>query len=290
MQALEAQPHAEAMAGMQIWWRLTSFGDSGLLLSCAILAALWLLMAPSSRRLGGWWLGAVVLDASVVALSKLLFLGWNVYPKWLNFTGLSGDCAMAFLCWPVVGAFITARAPSRRRALFIGAGAVLGVIVAVSRVLLHAHTLTEALLGSAWGASLAAAFLWVTRRHPLTLPAGSPWMPLAALVLLLFVYGRGFSFEPVLGWAAKRISGHTYIYRRADYGVRDYRHPGVYLRFPRRLLKAAGVLAERAPARHHAACHAFRAETPGRNLRGHLGPGGLEPCDFRYSADGADAV
>lgn len=202
---------------MHIWWQLTSFGDNSILLPCAILVAVWLLTMHGTRQTGWWWLGAVVVAAAVVALSKVLFLAWNLYPPGFDFTGLSGDCTMAFLCWPVVGAFITARAPRGWRALMIGTGVFLGVIVAVSRVLLHGHTVMEVLLGSVWGMLLCVVFLYVTRGR-LTVSTTDTWVPLAALALLLIVYGHGHSYNRVLGWAALRMSGHTSVYRRSDPG------------------------------------------------------------------------
>lgn len=202
-------------ANSHLWWLLTAFGDSSILLPGALLAGVWLLIVPGTRRTGGGWLAAVVLAAAVVALSKMLFLGWNLYPRQLDFTGLSGDCTLAFLCWPVVGAFVSTRASRLWRALLIAAGVLLGVIVAISRVWLHAHTPVEVLLGSAWGLLLAAAFLYA-RRGRLTLPRMDTWLPLAALALLLVVFAGGHSYNRVLGWAALRMSGHTAVYRRAE--------------------------------------------------------------------------
>lgn len=181
---------------------------------CAIAAALWLLMAPETRRVGWLWLAVVVLDAVVVAVSKLLFLGWDVYPSGLNFTGLSGDGAMAFLCWPVAGALLTARSAPHWRRLTIAAGVMLGLIIAVSRVLLRAHTVTEVLLGSVWGVLLAAAFLWSVRHRPLSVPPGGAGMALAALVIVLIVYGHAHSYNRALEWMAVQMSGHPFVYRR----------------------------------------------------------------------------
>jgi hypothetical protein len=183
-------------------------------LPLAIAGVLWLLTAPETRRVGWLWLAAVVLDAVVVAISKLLFLGWDIYPPGLNFTGLSGDAAMAFLCWPVAGAMTTSRAAPHWHRLTIGVGLILGVIVAASRVLLRAHTLTEVLFGSVWGAFLAAAFLWAVRHRPLTVPSGNVWIPLVALALVLMVCGHTLSYNRALAWIAIRMSGHTSVYRR----------------------------------------------------------------------------
>jgi membrane-associated phospholipid phosphatase len=248
---------------MQIWWRLTSFGDSTILLPCAILGGLWLLMVPATRRTGWLWLGLVVLGAAVVALSKVAFLAWNVYPPAMNFTGLSGDCALAFLCWPVAGAFLAARSRTDWRTRLIAIGMLLGVIIAVSRVLLRAHTIIEVLLGSVWGILLAAAFLWLTRRRPLAIPGGAAWVPLAALALLLIVYGHGHSFNRVLGWAALRVSGHTSVYRRGEAPSPDNRRDRFYGGLPKPLCGARPL-----PAGYGLVVFAYHADSRLPNPRG----------------------
>ena len=199
-----------------IWWRLTALGDSAVLLPCALLMAVWLLALPATRRSGWLWLLVVVLDAGGVALTKVLYMGWGLHPPGLDFIGLSGHSALSFLMWPVVGMLVVSGARTRLRILMVTLGALLALAVTVSRVMLHAHSPSEALLGGLWGALLAALFFWVTR-HARHLTGARSWIALSLILpLLLVTYGQTFPSNRVLGWTAMRLSGHTFIYTRRE--------------------------------------------------------------------------
>ena len=203
------------MVSRHDWWQLTAFGDSAVLLPMALLIAVWLLARPATRRAGWLWLGLVLADAGTVALSKLLYMGWGLHPPGLDFVGLSGHSAMSFLLWPVVGALVTARVRAPWRALAIAAGALLALAVTGSRLVLDAHTPSEAALGALWGALLAGVFLGLERR-PGQLPAAGGWIALSLLLPLLLTYGQTFPSNRILAWVALRVSGHEHIYTRAD--------------------------------------------------------------------------
>jgi len=91
------------------WWRLTAFGDSTSILPLAALLAIWLCARPESRRAGWLLVATVLIDGGVVAASKVLYMAWGVHPPGLDFIGLSGHSAMAFLFWPVLGAVVAAQ-------------------------------------------------------------------------------------------------------------------------------------------------------------------------------------
>ena len=104
------------------------------------------------------------------------------------------------------------------RAGAIAAVALLALAVAVSRLVLHAHTPSEAVLGGLWGALLAAIFLWLTR-WPVAAPAEGRWIALSLLLPLVAAYGQTFPSNPLLGWVALRLSGHRAIYTRRELEV-----------------------------------------------------------------------
>jgi len=203
----------------EVWWHLTALGDSAVLLPCALLIAVWLLALPATRRSGWLWLLVVLLDAGVVAVSKILYMGWGLHPPGLDFIGLSGHSALSFLVWPVVGMLVVSGARTRLRILMVTLGALLALAVTVSRVMLHAHSPSEALLGGLWGALLAALFFGLTR-HARHLTGARSWIALSLIVpLLLVTYGQTFPSNRVLGWVAMQASGHTFIYTRGALGM-----------------------------------------------------------------------
>jgi len=203
----------------EYWWHLTALGDSAVLLPCALLIAVWLLISPATRRTGWLWLLAVVLDAGVVAVSKILYMGWKLHPPGLDFTGLSGHSALSFLVWPAVAMLAAGGAGPRLRNLLILLCVLLALAVTISRVILHAHSPSEALLGGLWGALLAALFFWSSRprvRHP---AVARSWIALSLILpLLLVTYGQTFPSNRMLAWVALRVSGHSFIYTRSDLG------------------------------------------------------------------------
>ena len=86
---------------MRFWESITAFGDSGVLLPAAALISLWLVSARQARLAARWCL-TVAFVGTTVALSKLLFMGWCLGLRSLDFTGLSGHAAMAGVVLPVL--------------------------------------------------------------------------------------------------------------------------------------------------------------------------------------------
>ncbi len=198
------------------WKILTALGDGALLLPCALMVLIWLLAMPTTRRTGWLWLLAVFADGGVVALTKVLYMGWRLYPPGLDFTGLSGDSAMSFLFWPMMGALMAGQRRPKLRVVTVALGGCLALGITISRVLLHYHSLSEAILGSFWGALLTAVFLTLTWRHPAVAPAIRVGMTVSVLLLAFVTYTHGFPSKRLLTWAALRASRHTIVYTRCN--------------------------------------------------------------------------
>lgn len=197
----------------EFWWRFTAFGDSTSVLPLAILLAVWLFTRRESRRSAWLLVVAVLLTGGGVAASKVLYMAWAVHPPGLDFIGLSGHSAMAFLFWPVLGALAAAqwRLP---RWVGIAAGAALSAGVAGSRLALHVHSPSEVLLGSLWGAAVAAGYLWLMR-DTASIPRQYGRLLLFALAPPLLL-ARQFSFpsNQILAYTAEQLAGHAAIYAR----------------------------------------------------------------------------
>jgi hypothetical protein len=144
-------------------------------------------------------------------------MGWGLHPPGWDFIGLSGHSAMAFLFWPVVGAF-AAEQSNLPRWPGVAAGAALAVGVAASRLVLQVHSPSEVLLGSLWGALIASLYLWRTRSL-LTAPVRHRhgWLLLLALVPpLLLARQLGFPSNRILVYTARQLTGHSVVFTRSD--------------------------------------------------------------------------
>lgn len=212
--------------GMEsLWVHVTDLGDSAALLPLALVIFLWL--GLQSWRIAALWAGLFGLDGAVVALSKILYMGWGLHPAGWNFTGLSGHSALSMMVWPTIGMLL---AVGRRRFWRLAlplAGAVLSAAIVVSRLSIDVHTPPEAALGALWGGVLALAFLyfsWNEARHGLSRPG--LLLPLALILPLALTYGQIFPSTPLLEDVACRLSGHAQPYTRSDLERQLGQYPG----------------------------------------------------------------
>lgn len=189
----------------QLWLQVTALGDSSVILPCMGLMALWLLFDACTHALAWRWLVLAAGVAMLVITSKLVFMVWGVSLPGLDFTGLSGHAAMAALVWPCLFALLAGKSGTGWRVGSAVLGLLLAAAVAWSRVVLHAHSVSEVVLGGLTGAACALWWLW---RHG---PAWRlPWSPLVALLPLLlilpFVYGRRFPSQDIVVTVAKHLA------------------------------------------------------------------------------------
>ena len=198
----------------RFWHGLTQAGDSALMLPLIIWIALWLLLQPIARRPGARWLIAVAAAAGLTCLTKLAFMGWGVGIAALDFTGLSGHGTLALLVWPSLGVLLAQRAGRWVRAMAYLPGLLLGLAVALSRVVLHAHSTAEAVLGALAG---IAASAWFVYRPPQARSSIRSVLLLAAgaAVITVICYGHAFPSQGILKHIALTISGRSEVFKRA---------------------------------------------------------------------------
>ncbi len=181
-------PDSSAQAAA--WHALTRLGEAQILLPAMLLAAGWLAWR-GAPRLALAWLGASGLAAVITTASKVAFLGYGIGWAALDFTGFSGHAMFAAAVLPLLLQLAAGRAGSgapggsvaraRPRGPHNGlaAGFVLAGAVAVSRVMVGAHSWSEALAGFALGAAASALAL----RGAGALPPlrSARWVPAALL-------------------------------------------------------------------------------------------------------------
>ena len=198
----------------KFWPVITHLGSAGLMLPVAAMtvAGLWF----SGRRAAlVAWLAALIGGAALVLATKLAFMGWGIGSAALDFTGISGHTMLASSILPAWLGWLLARYGQRFSAPGLILGLLLGALVAVSRVVLGAHSISEVLFGWLVGAAVTFA-TWRALAGPLR------WSPLSLLALLplsLTFDGAAANYLPAYHWeqrVAIWLSGRATPYTRAD--------------------------------------------------------------------------
>lgn len=197
------------------WWHtITYLGDSALTVPGACIVAAWLLIN------GAWalalrWLFAFGAAMSLVVVSKLLFMGWDVYPAVLDFTGMSGHTASATMLYTTM-AVLLARGYSRRTQWsWLGLSVLLVTCIAISRFVVKAHSESEILSGLLTG---ALASWWFARHVTAYTQQRLRWRYALLLLAALLYGGNGQRPAPTQGMLhviAMHISGHDFVYMRS---------------------------------------------------------------------------
>lgn len=202
---------------MQYWHVLTRLGEAQILLPLALLCMLLDIREVHTRAQALRWAGVLLTAAGVTTLTKLAFIGCGIGSRAWDFTGISGHALFAAAVYPV--AFDTARAGAspqgRWRWLAVACGAVLALVIGISRVEVGAHSPSEVAVGLVLGGAVAAAGL--------ARPAAMGWRltPLygvgAALWLMLMpIHSPASPTHELVTRLALRLSGHSQPCTRAD--------------------------------------------------------------------------
>ena len=199
------------------WWNGISFAaDMSVMGPAGVAIALWLLVSRQWRLVLSWslWYGG---GLALVVLSKLAFMSWGVGSSALDFTGFSGHAMRAGAVFPVLMYVLLQRTEPRWRHAGVLVGVAFAVLVAISRVIVHAHSVSEAVSGCVLGLALALGFMWNARGAVNF--AVSHALALASLVLMVAL---SFKAEPMPTeqWLQKLaivLSGHERVFSREDW-------------------------------------------------------------------------
>lgn len=206
-----------------LWFLITSLGGAGVTLPLAIAIALWLALGYTWRIAAGW-LVLLGVAIGVVTMTKVAFLGWGVGVRELNFTGLSGHAALSTAVYPVALFLMLLPAQPKIRALGVALGLATGIVVGLSRVVVEAHSPSEAITGCLVGAVTALMFVrWAWDAEPGRLSA----TPVAVSLLTLTIALHGVHV-PTQRWVthiALKVSGHERPYIRARWKAGRYDQP-----------------------------------------------------------------
>lgn len=201
------------------WQFISFFGDSTVLLPSAALLLIVLLLRKPSQILAWQWGLLFAVTGAVVSVSKLAFMGWGLGIRDMDFTGFSGHSALSAAFWPVFLWLLAARLNSGMRMLFVIVGYALALLVAVSRLEINAHSVSEVIAGVLLGAGASALFLLFQKRFPHRGEVKLSWGAVASLVLIpamLLHTGVKAPTQSMLGEIAVALGPLDKPFTRAD--------------------------------------------------------------------------
>jgi hypothetical protein len=143
---------------MMLWMALTALGGVTVTGPLGVAVAVWLL-AGRSWRLSLNWMVLFCGGMALVVITKLLWYGWGIGIEAWQFSGLSGHAMRATAVYPVVFFLAFRNMQPLYANLGTAAGVLLAFLISYSRLPVHAHSVSEVVLGGAVGYAVAAGFI-----------------------------------------------------------------------------------------------------------------------------------
>ncbi|HAT33935.1 MAG TPA: membrane-associated phospholipid phosphatase [Janthinobacterium sp.] len=182
-----------------------------------VAIALWL-AAGKCWRLALNWCLLFGGGMAVVVLTKVAFIGWGIGVSSVELAGFSGHAMRAAAIFPVAFFVLLKNAGPRARVAGVAAGVVLAVLIAIARVVVHAHSVSEVVTGCLLGLAVAFAFIWHARAVREVVVS----RVLIALSLCGLLFTPTVEPVPTEQWMqqlALYLSGHERPFQRGDWKV-----------------------------------------------------------------------
>jgi membrane-associated phospholipid phosphatase len=194
------------------WTHITSFGDAYVTFPAAIVITVWL-FTGRAWRMSWWWCLLFTLGISLVVATKLAFIGWGIGIRSLDFTGFSGHAMRAAAIIPVMIYLMLQKSSATMRATGVMLGLAYVILIAISRVILHTHSVSEAIAGLVLGCIVSFGFIWISNTLPK--PKLNRWLIAFCLpVLFATSYSEPAPTQKWMTDVALYLSGHDKPYTR----------------------------------------------------------------------------
>ncbi|CAN7568795.1 phosphatase PAP2 family protein [Duganella sp. LjRoot269] len=198
---------------MMMWWHsLSVVGSLAVTGPIGVAIAVWL-MAGKSWRLTAAWVLLFGAGMALVVATKIAFIGWGIGVQSVEFGGFSGHAMRAAAVFPVAGFLALRSSPPAARQWATAAGVLLAVLIAISRVRVHEHSISEAVCGCLLGLAVAAAFIWYAGAEE-HMAMSRVLVMLCLPILLVAPRAEPVPAERWITHAALYLSGHDRPYTR----------------------------------------------------------------------------
>lgn len=194
------------------WTKITMFGDTVVMMPAAAAIIIWL-VAGRAWRMAFWWGLLFTTGLFVVVATKIAFIGWGIGIDALDFTGISGHSMRATAVLPVIFYLLLQKSSPPVRTSGVAMGLALGMLIGVSRIALHTHSVSEVVAGAVLGSSISVGFIRISDSLPK--PALNRWL-IAFSLLALFPtsYAEPAPTNHWVNAVALYLSGHDKPYVR----------------------------------------------------------------------------
>jgi len=201
---------------MNYWFLITSIGSSLVTIPIAVTIAAWLL-ASREWKMAFYWCFLFGLAMLLVLATKIAFVGWGVGIESLDFTGISGHAARSAAVFPLLFYFGLQPAPRKIFSWPLCLGVALGLLIAISRVMVNAHSSSEIIAGWLLGSSVSFGFLISMSKHYVLI--SRRWLLLCSLIFLFVSpIAKPVPTESLIIKTALFLSGHHAPNTRAMWG------------------------------------------------------------------------
>lgn len=190
---------------------IIDIGHTAVMIPLAGTIAAWL-VTNREWKLAFCWSFMFASGLSIVALSKIAFLGWGVEMQFMDFKALSGHAFRATVVLPTLFYVALQDTSIRWRRTGLLLGSVLSITVALLLIIFNFHTPSEVIITCFFGAIIDVVFI----RFAKTLHRAndSPWaMPVSIITFIVIHSLKPSLINPRLVDVALFLSGREYPYQ-----------------------------------------------------------------------------
>ncbi len=166
------------------------------------------------------WTLLLFLGMCLVTVSKIAFIGWGIGNQTLDFTGFSGHAMRAAAIFPVLGFLIFQKYSRSMQTFAVLFCTALSVMIAFSRFMLQAHSISEVISGWCLGAAISLYFIDTLQREHAPSPSSFLFALWLSIWLLPFAFITQLDPTPTQRWLVDislKLSGHSQAFVRENW-------------------------------------------------------------------------
>jgi hypothetical protein len=187
---------------MMSWKLIIDIGHTAVMLPLAAAIAAWLLAGRASKLALSWCL-MFAAGLSLVAMSKIAFLGWETAIPALQFKALSGHALCSTAVIPVLFFVLLQGASISWRTAGVALGILVSIGLGVLLVHFRFHSASEVIASFVLGTSISLGYIRLARTLPA--PRINQWTAPLSVMVFIFI----FTLKPsVISYRLRDVAVH----------------------------------------------------------------------------------